>query len=90
MRGPRLADFRLDVRKPGTRGRCWNADEMIAGRTLNLASGMAGIALQRLVAVGTIGFELGGVYRLRLNHAPTRCKKYFADFFRLPSGWDHR
>ena len=57
MRGPGLTGFRLDVGEAGARRRIGNADEMLAGRALNLPAGMAGIALQRLVAVGTVEFE---------------------------------
>jgi hypothetical protein len=31
---------------------------MLAGRALNLPAGVTGIALQRLIAVGTIEFEI--------------------------------
>jgi hypothetical protein len=57
MCGPSLAGFRLDVRETGARWRVRDADQMVAGGTLNLPAGMARIALQRLVAVRTIKFE---------------------------------
>jgi len=58
MRGPGLAGLRLDVGETGARRRTGNADEMLAGRALNLPAGVTGIALQRLIAVGTIEFEI--------------------------------
>ena len=57
MRGPRLAGFRVDMGEAGARRRIGNADEMVASRALNLPARVAGIALQRLVAVGTVEFE---------------------------------
>ena len=57
MRRPSLAGLRLDVRETSTRRRVGDADQMIAGGTLNLPAGVARIALQRLIAVGTIKFE---------------------------------
>ena len=59
MSGPGLAGFRLDVGEAGAGRRIGDTDEVVAGRTLNLASGMARVALQRLVAMGTIEFEIG-------------------------------
>jgi len=35
---------------------------MLASRALDLSSGVAGIALQRLIAVGTIEFEFSGIH----------------------------
>ncbi len=67
--GPRLADFRLNVRKPGARRRIGNANQVIAGRALNLPAGELRFAFQRLIAVGTVEFELGGVHRFRPVHA---------------------
>ena len=66
MRGPSLAGFRVDMGEAGTRWRIGNADEVIASRTLNLPPGEAGIALQRLVAVGTVEFEFGVAHSLHL------------------------
>ena len=57
MRRPGLAGFRLNMGEASAGRRIGNADEMLAGRALNLPSGMARVALQRLVAVGTIEFE---------------------------------
>ena len=66
MRGPSLAAFRVDMGEAGARRRIGNADEMVASRALNLPARVAGIALQRLVAVGTVEFEFGVAHRLPL------------------------
>jgi hypothetical protein len=52
------------MREAGARGRIGNADEMLAGRTLNLPTGELGFALQRLIAVGTIEFEFVCAHKL--------------------------
>ena len=75
MRGPRLDGLRLDVSEASARRRAGNADEVLAAGALNLAAGMAGIALQRLVAVRTAELEFGGVHGLRPQHAQTGYKK---------------
>ena len=64
MSRPSLAVFRLDVSEAGSRRRIGNADEMVASRALNLSARVAGIALQRLVAVGTVEFEFGVAHSL--------------------------
>ena len=66
MRGPGLTDLRLDVRESGARRRIGNADEMVASWALNLPARVAGIALQRLVTVGTVEFEFGVAHSLHL------------------------
>jgi hypothetical protein len=71
VRGPGLAGFRLDVGEAGARWRIGNADEHVAGGTLNLPAGELWFALQRLVAVGAIEFEFIGVHSLHLHHAQT-------------------
>jgi hypothetical protein len=76
MRGPGLAVFRLDVGETGARRWIGDANEMLAGRTLNLPPGELGFALQRLVAMGTIKFEFIRVHKLHQHHAQTGCKKY--------------
>jgi hypothetical protein len=83
MRGPSLAGFRLDVSEPGARRRVGNADEMVAGRALNLPARVAGFALQRLVAVGTVEFEFVRAHKLHQYHAPTGGKKYMKNYFIL-------
>ena len=69
MRGPGLADFGLDVGKPHARGRIGDADEMIAGRTLDLSSGVTRIAFQRLIAMRAVEFEFGGIHDLVQSYA---------------------
>ena len=66
MRGPSLAGFRVDMGEAGARRRIGNADEMVASGALNLPARVAGIALQRLVAVGTVEFEFGVAHSLHL------------------------
>jgi hypothetical protein len=66
-----VAGFGLDVGEPGARRGIGDADEVVAGRTLNLAAGMTRVALQRLVTVGTVEFKFIGAHKLRLDHAPT-------------------
>jgi hypothetical protein len=50
------------VRETHARRRVWDANQVIASRTLNLPPGKLGLALQGLVAVGTIEFEFIGVH----------------------------
>jgi hypothetical protein len=72
MRGASLTGFRVDMGEAGARRRVGDADEMVASRALNLPARVAGIALQRLVAVGTIEFEFGVAHRLHpLMRKPT-------------------
>ena len=66
MRGPSLAGFRVDMGEARARRRIGNADEMVASRALNLPARVAGIALQRLVAVGTVESEFGVAHNLHL------------------------
>ena len=86
MRVPSASGFRLDVREAHARRRTGNADEVLAGRTLNLPAGELGFALQRLVAVGTIEFEFVRVHKLHLYHAQIGGKKYMKDLFILLAG----
>jgi hypothetical protein len=83
MRGPRLAGLRLDVGESGARRRVGNADKMIAGRALDLPAGVARVALQGLVAVGTVEFEFIRTHKLLPHHAPTGLKKYMKNLFIL-------
>ena len=62
MRVPGSAGFRLDVGESGAGRRIGNADEMLAGRALDLPSGVARFAGQRLVAMGTIELEFSRVH----------------------------
>ena len=74
MRVPGVARLRLDMGEARPGRRAGNADEMIAPGALNLPARVAGIALQRLVTVGTVEFEF--VHSLHLPHAQTGCQKY--------------
>jgi hypothetical protein len=76
MRGPRLSRFRLNLGEARARRRIGNADEMVAGRTLDLPTGELRLALQRLIAVRTVEFEFGGAHRLHPHHAQTSHKMY--------------
>jgi hypothetical protein len=55
----------------GARRRIGNVDQMLATRTLNLPAGMARVALQRLITVGTIEFKLVRCHKLHPHHAQT-------------------
>jgi len=79
MRRPGLAVFRLDLGEAGAGGRIGDADEMITGRALNLPAGELRFALQRLITVGTIEFEIVCVHRLHLHHAQTGGEKDMQD-----------
>ena len=64
MRGPGLAVFRLNMGEAGASRWIGNADQNLAGRALNLPAGKLRLALQRLIAVGTVKFEFVGVHKL--------------------------
>jgi hypothetical protein len=83
MRRPSLAGFRLDMGKAPSRRRIGDADEMLARRTLNLPARMAWVALQRLVAMGTIEFEFVCIHGLHYSHAQIRGEKYMPFLFIL-------
>jgi hypothetical protein len=67
---PGVTGLRLDVRETSSSRRIGNADQVLAGGTLNLATGELGLALQRLVAVRAIEFEIGCAHELQslLSH----------------------
>ncbi len=73
---PSAAGLRLDMRESRARRRAGDANEVVAAGALDLPAGVAGIALQRLFAVGTIEFEFGSVHRLHPPHAQDRGQKY--------------
>jgi hypothetical protein len=73
----------LYVREAGARRRIGNADEMLARRALNLPPGVAWVALQGLIAVGTIKFEFGRAHHLHPHHAQIGRRKYMKDLFIL-------
>ena len=64
VRVPGAAGFRLHMREAGAGGRIGDADEMLAGRALDLASGVARVARERLIAVCTVEFEFSRVHGL--------------------------
>ncbi len=78
-----LPGFRLNLGETHARRRIGNADEMLAGRALDLPTGELRFALQRLIAVRTIEFELVRVHSLPPHHAQTGGKKYIKDLFIL-------
>jgi len=67
----------------GARWRTGDADEMLAGRALDLPSGMARIALQRLVTMGTIKFEFVGTHGRFVHPEATAGKKHAKNLFSL-------
>src|SRR5690349_8446071 len=81
-----MAELRLDVGEARAGRRTGNADEMVAARTLNLPVGVARIAFQRLVAVGTVEFEFvrGHHPFMRQTVAVSMCGK-FNTFGRPPA-----
>jgi hypothetical protein len=70
MRVPGAARLRLDVGEPGAGRRIGDADEMLAGRALDLASGVAWVARKRLIAVRTIEFKFSRVHKLLAIQKP--------------------
>ena len=66
VRVPSAAGLRLDVGEASAGRRTGNANQVIAAGTLNLPARVAGIAFQRLVAVGTVEFEFGVAHSLHL------------------------
>jgi hypothetical protein len=80
MRVPGASGLRLHLGETHTRWRIGDADEMLAGGTLNLSSGELWFATQRLIAVGTIEFEFRCVHKLHPHHAQTGREKYMQIF----------
>jgi hypothetical protein len=56
---------------------------MLAGRALNLATGVTGVAFQRLVAVATVEFEFRGRHKLHPYNVQIWLEKYMPDLFIL-------
>lgn len=83
MRVPRAAGFRLHMGETSSRRGIGNADKMLAGRTLDLSAGELSLALQRLITVGTIEFEIGCAHNLHAHYAQTAHEKYIEDLFIL-------
>jgi hypothetical protein len=67
MRIPGASGFGVYVGEACARRRIRNADQNMAAGTFNLASGVAGIAFQGLVAMGTVEFEIRVTHILTLN-----------------------
>jgi len=59
VRGPGLADLGLHVSESHAGRRIRDANEMVAGRTLNLSPGKLRLTFQGLIAMGTIELEFG-------------------------------
>jgi hypothetical protein len=78
-----MARFRLDLGESGARRWIGNANEMLAGRALNLPARVAGVALQRLIAVAAVEFEFGCGHKLHWYNAQTGPEKYIKDLFIL-------
>jgi hypothetical protein len=71
---PGAAGFRFDMGESGAGRRIGNADEVLAGGTLNLPARVTGLAGQGLITVGTIEFEFVGVHGRCPNKRKTRGK----------------
>ena len=56
---PGAAGLRLNVSEACAWRGIWNADQHMAAGAFDLAAGVAGIAFQGLITVGTIEFEIG-------------------------------
>jgi len=76
VRGPHLAGFPVDLGKAAARRRVGDADELVTSRALNLPARVAGIALERLVAVRAVGFEFGAPPAHSPLHAQTLRRTY--------------
>ncbi len=59
-----MAGFRLDVRVAHARRWIGNADQVFAGRALDLPARKVRFALERLITVGTVEFEFVCVHSL--------------------------
>lgn len=80
MSGPGAAVFRHDVGKTHASGRIWDSNQVLACRTLNLAAGKLGLALQLLIAVGTVEFKVVRIHSLYLYKRNGR-EKSMSHFF---------
>ena len=75
---PGTPGFRFDVGKSHAGRRIGNADEVLAGRALNLSPGKLRFALQRLITVAAVEFKFIGAHSSHSIHAQTRTEKYIA------------
>ena len=66
---PGMAGLRLDMREAGAGRWAGNVDNVLAAWALNLPTGVARVALQGLVAVGTVELELRFIHSLHPSHA---------------------
>ncbi len=64
---PGPAHLRIDLGEPGACRRVRNADDVVAGRALNLPARILRLAFQRLVAMGTIKFEFRVTHKCLLS-----------------------
>jgi hypothetical protein len=83
MRGPGLAGLRIDMSETGARRRTGNTDEVLASWTLNLPASVARVALQRLIAVGAVKLEVGGIHKLYADYAQNGNEKYMKNLLIL-------
>jgi len=83
MRGPSLTGFGLDMSEAGAGRRIGDADQMLASGTLNLPPGVARVALQRLIAMGTIEFKFIRAHRFIMRKPVAKIHK---DLFMLLVG----
>ncbi len=72
VRIPGMAGLRLDVGEAAAGRGIGNTNEMLTTRALDLPAGMAGIALQGLIAVGTVKLELVCFHDAPAYWAPNR------------------
>ena len=82
MSGPGLAGFQLHLGEAHASGRVRDADEVVARRALDLASGELRLTLQRLVAVGAVEFEFVCVHKSQPFRAQSRGEKH-VEFFHI-------
>lgn len=81
---PRVAGFRLDVRVAHARRWIGNADQVFAGRALDLPAREVRFALERLITAGTVEFEFVGVHGLcrdKRNHREKSMPQFSAILF---------
>ena len=71
---PGMSRLGRNMGEPGAGRRIRNADEVLAGRALNLPAGEMDLALERLVTVGTVELEFGGVHSRFLIKRKARAK----------------
>ena len=80
MGGPSLTGFGLDLCEAHPGGWIRNADQDLARRANDLTTGELRLALQGLVAVGTVEFEFVCVHTFQPIYAQSRREKYIRIF----------